>query len=145
MASWVHIPEESDFSLLNLPYGVFSTSTAAGPRIGIAIGNEVLDLKALAQEHLFDDLDFDTTTLEQETLNAYAALGRDVHGRVRRKLQEILKEDTQLGSLLRDDQSRRKRCLIPMDIVKMHLPVVVGDYTDFFIGLHHATNVRPTL
>lgn len=144
MASWVHVPEDSDFSLLNLPYGIFSTANTS-PRIGIAIGSEVLDLKALAQEHVFDDLDFDTTTLEQATLNAFAGLGRRIHSKVRGRLHQILEEGTQLGDVLRDNQQRRKKCLFPLDSVSLHLPVVVGDYTDFFIGLHHAKNVSLSL
>ena len=140
MASWVHVPDDSDFSLQNLPYGVFST-TDTGSRIGVAIGDDVLDLKILVQEHIFDDLDFDSTTLERTTLNAYAGLGQNVHGKVRKKLQQLLEKDTQLGSRLRDNQELRKRCLIPQNSVSMHLPVVVGEFTDFFIGLHHAKNV----
>jgi fumarylacetoacetase len=140
MASWVPVPDDSDFSLRNLPYGVFNTP-GSGPRIGVAIGNCVLDLKLLAQEQVFEDLEFDVATLEEATLNAYAGLGSNVHGKVRRKLQQLLEKDTQLGHVLRDDQQRRKRCLIPLDNVTMHLPVTVGDFTDFFIGLHHAKNV----
>lgn len=140
MASWLQVPADSDFSLRNLPFGVFSTADS-GQRIGVAIGENVLDLKVLAQEQVFEDLDFNVATLEEGTLNAYADLGRCVHGKVRRKLQQLLEENTQLGDVLRDNQERRKRCLIPLDSVSMHLPVVVGDYTDFFIGIHHANNV----
>jgi len=140
MASWVKVSDDSDFSLQNLPYGVFSTTTL-GPRIGVAIGQYVLDLKALAQEHVFDDLDFDVATLGEATLNPYAGLGRDVHSKVRRKLQQLLDENTKLGDVLRDNEKRRELCLIPSDSVTMHLPVHVGDYTDFFIGIHHANNV----
>ena len=140
MASWVPVPENSDFSLRNLPYGVFST-TESGPRIGVAIGNYALDLKVLAQERVFDDLEFDVATLEQATLNAYAGLGKDVHRRVRRKVQQLLERDTQLGNVLRDDQQRRNRCVVPLNTITMYLPMVIGDYTDFFIGLHHAVNV----
>lgn len=140
MASWVQVPDDSDFSLRNLPYGVFSTADS-GPRIGVAIGEYVLDIKVLAQEKVFDDLDFNVVTLEEATINAYASLGKDVHGKVRRRLQQLLEEHTQLGDVLRDNQQRRKRCLIPQESVTMHLPMVVGDFTDFFIGLHHANNV----
>src|SRR4051812_8441471 len=104
MASWLQVPNDSDFSLWNLPYGVFSTADS-GPRIGVAIGEHVLDLKVLAQEQVFDDLEFDVATLERETLNAYADLGRSVHGKVRRKLQQLLQENTQFGDVLRDNQA----------------------------------------
>lgn len=140
MASWLQVPDDSDFSLRNLPYGVFSTADS-GPRIGVAIGEYVLDLKVLAQEQVFGDLGFSVATLEEATLNAYADLGRSVHGKVRRKLQQLLEEKTELGDVLRDNQERRKKCLVPLDSVSMHLPVVVGDYTEFFIGIHHANNV----
>jgi len=141
MASWIPVASDSDFSLSNLPYGVFSTNTE-GPRIGVAIGESVLDLKMLASYHIFDDLEFDTTALERETLNVYAGLGKEVHSRLRRRLKELLVKDTQLAKVLRDDQDRRQKCLVPLQSVIMHLPVLVGDYTDFFIGLYHAQNVR---
>ncbi|KIX03498.1 fumarylacetoacetase [Rhinocladiella mackenziei CBS 650.93] len=144
MASWITVREDSDISLRNLPYGVFST-VGSGPRIGVAIGDYVLDMKVLAQEHVFADLKFDATTLEQSTLNAYAALGKDVHREVRKRLQQLLPQDTPLGNDLRDHQDRRNRALIPISSVTMHLPMVVGDCTDFFIGLHHAVTVGGNL
>lgn len=141
MASWVPVPENSDFSLHNLPYGIFSTASSGGPRIGVAIGDSVLDMKALAQDNAFAELNFDTTTLEQPTLNAYAALGRDVHRRVRKWLQDVLAKDTQAGSLLRDNADRRQKALISQSQITMHLPMAIGDYTDFFVGYSHAVNV----
>ena len=135
--------EDSDFSLNNLPYGVFSTADA-GPRIGVAIGDNVLDLKILANEHVFDDLDFDVSTLKARNLNAFAELGREVNSRVRSRLQHLLSPDSELTSVLRDNHERRKKCLLPLDGVTMHLPVAVNDYTDYFIGLYHAQNVTYT-
>jgi len=137
------VADDSDFSLRNLPYGVFS-SADAGPRIGVAIGESVLDLKTLASEHVFDDLDFDSTTLQERNLNAFAALGRDATSRVRRRLQQLLDKDTDLGSVLRDNHERREKCFLPLNSVTMHLPVAVHDYTDYFIGLYHAQNVSCT-
>ncbi|TVY48704.1 Fumarylacetoacetase, partial [Lachnellula occidentalis] len=140
MASWIPISDESDFSLANLPYGVFSTDTS-GPRIGVAIGDYVLDMKVLARDQIFSDIKFDFTTLEASNLNAYAALGKDIHRDVRKKLQQLLAEDSQFGDLLRDNQERRHRALVPMSDVSMHLPMSVGDYTDFFVGVDHAVNM----
>ena len=137
------MPENSDFPLHNLPYGVFSTE-GSGPRIGVAIGDYVLDLKVLAKDQVFADIKpgFDDTTVEDSTLNAYAGLGKEVHRAVRNKLWRLLEKDTQLGDILRDHQDRRDRALVPSSRVKMHLPMHIGDYTDFFVGLHHAENVR---
>lgn len=142
MASWIEIKEDSDFSLRNLPYGVFSTDGPKPPRIGIAIGDHVLDMSVLAADGVFDDIGFDVKTITGETtLNSYAAQGKDVHSKVRKRLQDLLEKETKLGSLLRDNQGRRARALVPMNSVKMHLPMAIGDYTDFFIGLHHAVIV----
>lgn len=141
MASWIPIPEDCDFTLQNLPYGVFSHSDTEA-RIGTAIGEYVLDLKALALDGVFSSIDFDSSTLESKTLNAYAGLDKRVHREVRTFLQEVLSIDTKNGSVLRDDSARQERVLIPQSAVHMHLPMVIGDYTDFFVGLHHAQNVR---
>ena len=140
MASWIPIPDDSDFSLRNLPYGIFSTE-GTSPRIGVAIGDYVLDLKILAHEGVFNSLDFDVGTLEQPTLNAYAALDKHVHRKVREYLQALLNKDTQHGQVLRDNEARQNECIVPQSKVKMHLPMVIGDYTDFFVGLHHAETV----
>jgi fumarylacetoacetase len=140
MASWVTIDKTSDFSLDNLPYGIFST-IGSGPRPGAAIGEFVLDLGLMANEGIFDDLSLDLGTLNQPSLNAYAALGRTVHSRLRNRLQDLLKSDTPYGSVLRDNKMLRDQALIPLQRVQMHLPMAIGDYTDFFIGLHHAVTV----
>jgi len=144
MGSWIPIATDSDFSLQNLPYGVFSTTSETGPRIGVAVGDQVLDLKALAQSGAFASLakDFDMTSLEEPTLNRYATLGRELHRKVRTFLQDILAENTTLGHVLRDQSTLRSASVIPMQSVKMHLPVSIGNYTDFFTTPHHAQNVR---
>lgn len=140
MASWVDVPEHSDFSLLNLPYGVFSTSRLC-QRIGVAIGDQVLDLRVLAEGGVFDDLGINIGSLQQTRLNEYASQGNAVHRKVRQKIQELLKHDTLLGHVLRDHGELRGRCLIPLDEVEMHLPMVIGDFTDHFLGLPHAKTV----
>ncbi|KAJ9633863.1 hypothetical protein H2204_006649 [Knufia peltigerae] len=144
MASWVPIEQHSDFSLQNLPFGVFSTQSL-DQRIGVAVGNHVLDMKALAHNDVFVGLDFDTATLQKSTLNQYAALGRDIHRSVRTFLQNLLSDKTPHAALLRDNDRLRSAALISMRDVKMHLPMAVGDYTDFFVVPYHAQNVGQTL
>ena len=141
MSSWVSTDEQPEFSLQNLPYGVFSTQDDLNHRIGIAIGSHVLDLSILARKGVFMSLDFDTQTLEKATLNAFAGLGRKVHGKVRCLLQEILRSDTSSGDVLRDNPGLRTAALIPVARVEMHLPMTIGDYTDFFTSPYHAQNV----
>ncbi len=141
-SSWVPIDEHSDFSLQNLPYGVFST-TDRDQRIGVAVGSHILDMKVLSQNHVFSSagLEFDTTTLQDSTLNRYAALGRNTHRAVRVFLQNVLRTDTPLGNVLRDIDGLKSTALVPMRDAQMHLPMVVGDYTDFFVVPFHAQNV----
>ncbi|KAK5686535.1 hypothetical protein LTS10_002655 [Elasticomyces elasticus] len=137
MASWIDIPDKSDFSLQNLPYGIFSTDDTQ-PRPGVAVGQYVLDLQALAKGGAFDELDFDVTVLQQSTLNAFAALGRQAQAAVRGRLQALLIKQTEFGNAFRDNYSLRNKALIPLGSVKLHLPMSIESYTDFFVGLHHA-------
>ncbi|KAK5023548.1 hypothetical protein LTS07_006063 [Exophiala sideris] len=137
MASWIPVEAISDFSLQNLPYGIFSTANS-DPRVGVAIGEYVLDLKVLATEGIFEVPGLEIQTLRQPTLNAYAALGKNVHSGVRQRLQKLLESDTQSAHVLRDNQRLREKALVPLNNVQMHLPMSIGDYTDFFVGLHHA-------
>lgn len=143
MESWISTDSHPEFSLSNLPYGVFKTGSDSTPRIGVAIGPYVLDLKTLAvkQPQVFAALEFDSTILEQTTLNRYAGLGREVHHKVRKLLQEILGLDTGLGHVLRDNVELRKLALVPLSEVQMLLPMDIGDYSDFFTSPYHARNV----
>lgn len=140
MASWIPVDEDSDFSLQNLPYGIFSTSSL-DERIGVAIGNYILDLKVLANAGIFSSLDFDTISLHDSKLNRYAALGRKAHRQVRELLQRLLSAKTSQGGVLRDNSSLRARALVPMGEATLHLPLTIGDYTDFFVVPYHAQNV----
>ncbi len=74
----------------------------------------------------------------QPTLNEFAALGRSVHRQVRRSIQELLSQDSEHASFLRDNSELRTRALLPQPSVRMHLPMAIGDYTDFYAGYHHA-------
>jgi fumarylacetoacetase len=138
--SWVPIAPTCDFSLRNLPYGIFSSKTLS-QRIGVAIGEFVLDLQELEKAGIFSSITFDTSTLHSQTLNAYAALDKQIHLSVRQRLTELLHTGTTHGLELRDNVKLRSRALIPLSSVTLHLPMTIGDYTDFFVGYHHAKNV----
>lgn len=141
MTSWIKVKDTSDFSLQNLPYGVFSTNGDAA-RMGVAIGDWVLDLKVLAESGIFDDLKFDVATLKSSTLNAFAALEKRIHFGVRERLQQLLAKDTKLAYLLKDNKAVHDKAFYSLQDVQMHLPMDIGDYTDFFVGYHHAVTVR---
>jgi fumarylacetoacetase len=131
--SWLDIPPDSDFSIHNLPFGIFSTSEK-GKRVGMAAGDKVVDLKAAAVEGLFEEMDFEYSVLGLEYLNEMIALGKPVTNRIRRIVQEALCDE---HSVL----VKIEGIMEEMSAVTMHMPVRVGNYTDFYSSLEHATNV----
>jgi fumarylacetoacetase len=132
MTTWLSISANSDFSLYNLPFGIFDSGDGR-PRAGIAIGDHIVDLAAAAETGLFGKRRFFKKIFEQPVLNDFIALGKPVTNRVRRKVQEWLcrpETPDNAGNLLADRRTAR-----------MHLPVRIGDYTDFYSSIEHATNV----
>lgn len=137
MKSWVQIPKDSDFSIYNLPFGIFQTKRIS-PRAGIAIGDKIVDLAVLHEEGFFSDMtQMSHGVFQKDTLNDFIALGKATTKRVREKVQELLKEE---NGALRDHQSRGK-AIVSRSEAQMLLPVKIGDYTDFYSSLEHATNV----
>ncbi|MBO6531985.1 MAG: fumarylacetoacetase [Muricauda sp.] len=126
----IEIPENSDFSIHNIPFGIFSTQDRS-PRIGVAIGEHILDLAAVAELDVFD---FNTALLEKDTLNDFISLGKEITTRVRKKIQHWIKDD---DSVL----AGKPELFVKQSEAQMHMPVAVGDYTDFYSSLEHATNV----
>jgi len=144
LKSWLPIAPKSPFSLANIPFGIISTGLKRKPRPAVAIGDYALDLAAFAQGNGFTKLDSfstDLAVLNSSTLNDFASLGRPVHRAVRSYLQSIFSEDTPHPNLLRNNETLKKEALVPLTEVKNHLPLAIGDYTDFFAGRNHAFNV----
>lgn len=138
LRSFIAVEPECDFSIQNLPYGVFSHGEGSR-RIGVAIGDQVLDLAVLEQRGFFATSDLgDKMIFDQPTLNAFMALGRSAWTVVRAVVTDLLSEKT---PTLRDDGALRSDALVPMSEVEMHLPAQIGDYTDFYSSKEHATNV----
>ena len=137
--SWLNIDSNSDFSIQNLPMGVFSTPNHS-KRIGVAIGDYVLDLNALVVSGIFSNVSFDSKTLKEETLNSFMALNRSCWRETRalvKGLLEVNGNDTRLSS----NEELKKTVLIPLNTIQTHLPCNIGDYTDFYSSREHATNV----
>jgi fumarylacetoacetase len=131
LRSWVGSANgHPDFPIQNLPLGVFSVGSK-GARIGVAIGDFVLDLHALAQAQLLDS--HWTLALSLGSLNAWFAHGPEDSGKLRRCLSELLSQQKHRASI--------EPHLVGRERVTMHLPCTIGDYTDFYVGIHHATNV----
>ena len=130
LTSWVAIPKDTDFSIYNLPFGIFSHNTDA-PKAGIAIGNYVIDVAGLAANNLIDP---DAEFFQKPFLNDFIALGKAVTNKVRLDVQKLLVDtNSKLRSL--------PELLIPMAEVQLRLPITIGDYTDFYSSKEHATNV----
>jgi fumarylacetoacetase len=137
LRSFISVDPASDFPIQNLPYGVFSTAATPTPRVGVAIGDHVLDLAVLESEGLIDLAPaFDV--FAQASLNAFMALGPKVWSRTRARISEILRRD---NPQLRDNKMLRAGALVPMADARLHLPIAVAGYTDFYSSKEHATNV----
>jgi fumarylacetoacetase len=133
MQSWIKIDQNSDFSIYNIPFGIFSESDHI-KRVGIAIGDTVLDVYAAYELGVFKDLEFDIKVLESDSLNDFIALGKSITVKVRELIQaELCNENSVLKS--------HPSVFIKQSSVQMHLPVKVGDYTDFYSSIEHATNI----
>lgn len=142
MASWLAIPAKSHFSLANIPFGIITTPKSNVSVPAIAIGEYALDLSTFAKNGGFNHLSgFQVDVFHQSTLNAFAALGRPVHRQVREYLQAVFKADTPFPDVLKDNESLQKEALLPLSTVTNHLPLQIGDYTDFYAGRNHAYNV----
>ena len=97
LQSWVNVPADSDFPIQNLPFGIFSTSDRS-PRPGVAIGNQILDLHAVAERGLLDGLGCERTDFAQPTLNAFIDRGKAATRAVRGRVSELLRERSDLAA-----------------------------------------------
>ncbi|ASV32670.1 fumarylacetoacetase [Maribacter cobaltidurans] len=130
MSTWVDVPNDSDFTIYNLPFGIFSVD-GNEPRAGIAIGAQIVDLAVLAKADL---LDVEEHYFLKPFLNDFIGLGKEITRKVRLDVQRLLSdENSELKNL--------SGALVGQNEATMHLPVNIGDYTDFYSSLEHATNV----
>ncbi len=133
LKSFVEVAKDSDFPIQNLPFGIFSTDNQDA-RVGVRIGDFVLDLAELSDSNLLNDLDFDHSVFYENVLNPFIELGQENWRATREKISELL----QTGS---DLEKQKDKVLVPVANVTMHMPVQVGDYTDFYSSIEHATNL----
>jgi fumarylacetoacetase len=136
-ASFVEVSSGSHFSLQNLPYGVFSTRADPVRRVGVAIGDRIVDLALLEEVRLLPIVPGGGRVLKRASLNAFLDCGRSHWGIIRARLAELLRADR---AELRDDFELRARALIPMAEATLHLPFEIPGYTDFYSSKEHATN-----
>lgn len=133
MTSWVDIPKNSDFSIYNLPFGIFSVGSES-KKIGVAIGDHIVDLYAVAEQGHLDEIDVDKQIFNSDYLNDFISLGKPITTSVRLKLQDLLSDEN-------SPLVEQSKILVDRSQAQMHLPVRIGDYTDFYSSMEHATNV----
>jgi fumarylacetoacetase len=133
--SWVVSADgHADFPIQNLPLGMFSPPGGAGPRAGVAIGDEILDLAAANAAGLLTGEAGRAASAAGPALNGLLALGAGPRRALRARLAELLAEGAAERAAVEPTLHRAADCAI-------HLPTAIGDYTDFYVGIHHATNV----
>jgi fumarylacetoacetase len=133
--SWVESANDhADFPIQNLPLGVFSSPDDPSPRIGIAIGDRILDVKAASRDGLLQAVALPAASLEAATLNQVMAAGAEGRRQLRACVSALLERDA-------PERQRVARTVLASRECTMHVPAVIGDYTDFYAGIHHALNV----
>ncbi|MEN9998898.1 MAG: fumarylacetoacetase [Bacteroidota bacterium] len=137
LKSWVEVPVNSDFPIQNLPFGIFKTSQLK-PRVGVRIGDFVLDLKALFVLGYLENLPFEGSDFDCSYLNCLMSKGKKATRELRNRISKLLDANQQD---LQKNLHHLEQVLIPIDQVEMCMPVQIGDYTDFYSSREHATNV----
>jgi len=127
------IADDSDFSIYNLPYGIFSTHDLSA-RVGVALGNKILDLSELFSLDIFSTTELNKSIFLQSNLNDFISLGRKLWLSVREDLIAIASDESH------SIWDNGEQFVIQQSEATMHLPVHIGDYSDFFSSLEHATN-----
>ena len=157
LESFIDVRHDSHFPIQNLPFGIFKPKQGS-PRVGVAIGEYVLDLSILEEQGHFRLPEFEEPVLPvrragstsrmdpqvfaQDSLNAFLALGRPGWRKAREVIQHLLSSET---ATLRDNGKLRARVFHSQKDVVMQLPACIGNYTDFYSSYHHAHNVGTML
>merc|ERR1712212_1250179 len=135
--SWISVAPDSHFPLQNLPYGVFSTGNQPQHKIGVAIGDQILDLSKISNLFSGPLLKTQQHVFRETTLNGLMGLSKEHWAEARATLTTLLSSDC---PTIRDC-SLKETSLVAQASATMHLPATIGDYTDFYSSLDHATNV----
>jgi len=135
--TWMQIPEGSDFTMQNLPFGVFKTDLFK-PRVGVAIGDQIIDLYSLSILGYLQNMPFQLDAYLSPSLNNLMSYGKDSVRDLRNRISDILVDSNEE---LRDHDVHLNQVLFGQEDVQMLMPLEIGDYTDFYSSVEHATNV----
>jgi fumarylacetoacetase len=139
LLSWIESANDpaTDFPIQNLPLGVFRRRRTEDPRVGVAIGDQIVDVPACAEHGLLSDLDHEVAdACAQPRLNELMGLGPSAATALRRAMSRILRAEPSSPAA-----ANASRILVPMREAELLVPAEIGDYTDFYASIHHATNV----
>jgi fumarylacetoacetase len=137
LTSWVNVPEQSDFPIQNLPFGIYSTESKT-QRVGVAIGNEILDISSLFELNYLNELSFKKEDFSSNFLNEMMSYGKKETRNLRARISDLLNSS---NSELSANENDVKKCFDLQTESTMHLPINIGDYTDFYSSEQHAYNV----
>lgn len=137
LESWVKVPKETDFPIQNLPLGVFKTDQLE-PRVGVRIGDSILDLKTLHVLGYLDNLPFSIESFDTDSLNLLIKKGKIAARRLRDRISELLNKE---NNELQNNNHHVQQVLIDVAAADVLMPIEIGDYTDFYSSREHATNV----
>lgn len=135
--SWLNVPKDSDFPIQNIPFGVFLTKEDV-ITIGTRIGDYAIDLGALQQLNYFEGIDLTDDMFMQDTLNDFISDGKKTWRLVRNRIADLF--DVK-NTTLQNNEEHKAVVIFNVQDVEMQLPVLIGDYTDFYSSREHATNV----
>jgi fumarylacetoacetase len=137
LKSWLAVPSGSDFPIQNLPFGIYADAKTDHHACS-AIGDHIVDLQKLHELGYFSDFRLPINVFARPYLNDFIALGKETTVAVRERVSELLREGSKE---LQGNADDCRQVLKPQQEVKMRLPVSIGDYTDFYSSIDHATNV----
>lgn len=137
LTSWISVSKDSDFPIQNIPFGTFKTEQLS-PRVGTRIGDKVIDLKTLFVLGYLDNLPFEASDFDTDTLNNLMKKGKNATRDLRGRISKLFNSE---NHDLQENKHHIQQVVIDNDQVEMLLPVQVGDYTDFYSSRDHATNV----
>jgi fumarylacetoacetase len=137
LTSWVNVPEQSDFPIQNLPFGIYSTESKT-QRVGVAIGNEILDISSLFELNYLNELPFKKEDFSSNFLNEMMSYCKKETRNLRARISDLLNSS---NSELSANENDVKKCFDLQTESTMHLPINIGDYTDFYSSEQHAYNV----
>jgi fumarylacetoacetase len=137
LKSWISVPENSDFPIQNIPFGVVKTEDLT-PFVATRIGDKVIDLRNLFQLGYLNNLGFVLADFDNQFLNLLMKHGKDATRNLRNRLSDLFDLNS---NELQQNEVHVHEVLFDIDEVEMCMPIQIGDYTDFYSSKEHATNV----